>query len=70
MVDGPLEPQAWASLEPPADRRTAWGSPAPAVPVQTIVLIVVGGLVLANIVAALPGRIAARTPIALLLRAE
>jgi hypothetical protein len=26
MVDAPLEPQAGASLERPADRRTAWGA--------------------------------------------
>jgi hypothetical protein len=44
--------------------------PAPTVPVAWIVLVVVGGIVLANIVAAVPGRIAAQTPAALLLRAE
>jgi ABC-type antimicrobial peptide transport system permease subunit len=44
--------------------------PQPTVPLLSIVLIVVGSLVLANIVAAIPGRIAARTPTALLLRAE
>jgi hypothetical protein len=44
--------------------------PQPTVPVLSIVLIVVAALVLANVVAALPGRIAARTPTALLLRAE
>jgi ABC-type lipoprotein release transport system permease subunit len=44
--------------------------PAPAVPVPSIILIVIGGLVLANIVAAVPGRVAAQTPTALLLRAE
>jgi ABC-type lipoprotein release transport system permease subunit len=44
--------------------------PQPTVPVLSIVLIVVGALVLANVVAAIPGRIAARTPTALLLRAE
>jgi ABC-type antimicrobial peptide transport system permease subunit len=44
--------------------------PAPAVPVPSIILIVIGGLLLANIVAALPGRLAAHTPTALLLRAE
>jgi hypothetical protein len=44
--------------------------PAPAVPALAIVLIALGALVLANIVAAVPGRIAARTPTALLLRAE
>jgi hypothetical protein len=36
----------------------------------TVGLIAIGALGLANIVAALPGRIAARTPTALLLRAE
>jgi hypothetical protein len=44
--------------------------PAPTVPVLTTVLIAVGGLVLANLVAAIPGRVAASTPTALLLRAE
>jgi hypothetical protein len=44
--------------------------PAPSVPAETVVLIVVGALVLANLVAAVPGRIAARTPTAPLLRAE
>ena len=44
--------------------------PSPSVPVTSVVIIVVGGLVLANVVAALPGRLAARTPTALLLRAE
>ncbi len=44
--------------------------PSPAVPVVPIVLIALGALVLANVVAAIPGRIAARTPAALLLRAE
>jgi hypothetical protein len=44
--------------------------PQPTVPVLSVVLIVIGGLVLANVVAAIPGRIAARTPTALLLRAE
>ena len=44
--------------------------PAPAVPAMAIVLMALGALVLANIVAAIPGRIAARTPTALLLRAE
>jgi hypothetical protein len=44
--------------------------PQPTVPVLSVVLIVVGALVLANIVAAIPGRIAARTSTALLLRAE
>ena len=44
--------------------------PAPSVPVPSIVLIAVGALVLANLVAAIPARIAANTPTALLLRAE
>ena len=44
--------------------------PAPSVPSVTIALIAVAALVLANVVAALPGRIAADTPTALLLRAE
>ena len=44
--------------------------PEPTVPGPTVVLIAVGALVLANIVAAVPGRMAGRTPTALLLRAE
>jgi hypothetical protein len=40
------------------------------VPGLPVVLITVGALVLANVVAAVPGRMAARTPPALLLRAE
>jgi ABC-type lipoprotein release transport system permease subunit len=44
--------------------------PAPSVPTLSVVLIALGALVLANVVAVLPGRMAARTPTALLLRAE
>jgi hypothetical protein len=44
--------------------------PAPTVPVWSIVSISVGALVLANLVAAVPGRIAAGTPTALVLRAD
>jgi MacB-like periplasmic core domain/FtsX-like permease family len=44
--------------------------PEPTVPGPAVVLITVGALVLANIVAAVPGRMAGRTPTALLLRAE
>ncbi len=44
--------------------------PSPAVPVFPIVLIALGAFVLANVVAAIPGRIAARTRAALLLRSE
>ena len=44
--------------------------PVPSVPAAQIVLVVVGALVLANLVAAVPGRVAARTRTALVLRAE
>jgi len=44
--------------------------PSPTVPVGWIVAISVGALVLANLVAAIPGRLAARTPTALVLRAD
>jgi len=44
--------------------------PDPTVPVLSVVLVAVGALVFANLVAALPGRDAARTPTALLLRTE
>jgi putative ABC transport system permease protein len=44
--------------------------PEPAVPVLSLVLVVVGALVFANIVATLPGRIAARTPVAIVFRSE
>ena len=44
--------------------------PAPTVPVLSIVLIVLGAVVLANLVAAVPGVMAARTKTASLLRAE
>jgi hypothetical protein len=44
--------------------------PAPTVPALSVTLIILGGLVLANVVAAIPGRIAARTPTSLMLRAE
>jgi ABC-type lipoprotein release transport system permease subunit len=43
---------------------------APTVPLGVVVLIAVGALVLANLVAAIPGRIAARTPTAVVLRSE
>jgi hypothetical protein len=43
---------------------------APSVPAVVVILIAVGALALANAVAAFPGRIAARTPTALMLRAE
>jgi ABC-type lipoprotein release transport system permease subunit len=44
--------------------------PDPTVPIVPIVLVAVAALVLANLVAALPGRNAGRTPTALVLRAE
>jgi len=44
--------------------------PAPIVPVTLIAVMIVGTLAIANIVAAVPGRIAARMPTSLLLRAE
>jgi hypothetical protein len=44
--------------------------PRPTVPALAIVAIALGALVLGNLVAAMPGRIAARTPAALLLRTE
>jgi putative ABC transport system permease protein len=44
--------------------------PTPSVPALSIALIAAGALVLANVIAFFPGRIAARTPTALLLRAE
>jgi ABC-type antimicrobial peptide transport system permease subunit len=42
----------------------------PSVPVLQVVIVAAAALVLANVVAAVPGRMAARTPTALLLRAE
>ena len=44
--------------------------PHPTVPAVSLLLVVLGALVLANLVAALPGRIAARTPAAQVLRTE
>jgi hypothetical protein len=44
--------------------------PSPTVPALAITAIALGALVLGNLAAAIPGRIAARTPAALLLRAE
>jgi hypothetical protein len=44
--------------------------PSPTVPAIPIIAVAVGALVLGNLVAAIPGRIAARTPSALLLRTE
>jgi hypothetical protein len=44
--------------------------PDPVVPAASLVLACVAGLLLANVIAALPGRVAARTPAALVLRSE
>ena len=44
--------------------------PEPSVPVLQVFVVGVAALVLANLVAAVPGRMAARTPTALVLRAE
>ncbi len=44
--------------------------PSPTVATLPVVAVAVGALVLGNLVAAIPGRIAARTPAALLLRTE
>lgn len=44
--------------------------PDPVVPAGSIALAAAAALVLANLVAALPGRAAARTPAAIVLRAE
>jgi hypothetical protein len=44
--------------------------PEPTVPVSSVALVALGALVFANVVAAVPGRTAARTPTALLLRIE
>ena len=50
--------------------RAIYAVPLPSVPVVEVVVVALGALVLANLVAAIPGRIAARTPTALVLRAE
>jgi len=44
--------------------------PDPTIPTASVVLIGVGAMIVANLVAAVPGRIAARTPTAQLLRSE
>jgi hypothetical protein len=44
--------------------------PQPTVPILPIALLAIGALVVANVVAAIPGRTASRTPTAVLLRVE
>jgi hypothetical protein len=50
--------------------REIYAVPQPTVPVLSVVVVALGTLALANIVAAVPGLMAARTPTALLLRTE
>jgi hypothetical protein len=50
--------------------RQIYAVPHPTVPVLSVVLVAVGALVLANVVAAIPARLAARTTTALMLRDE
>jgi hypothetical protein len=50
--------------------RQIYAVPEPTVPVSSVLLIAFGTLVLANMVAAIPGRLEARTPTALMLRGE
>jgi hypothetical protein len=50
--------------------RAIYAVPEPTVPVLPVILIALGTLVLANIAAAIPGRLAARTPAAGMLRAQ
>jgi ABC-type lipoprotein release transport system permease subunit len=44
--------------------------PDATVPVVSVILVALGALIFANVVAAIPGRIAARTPTAMVLRVE
>jgi ABC-type lipoprotein release transport system permease subunit len=50
--------------------REIYAVPEPTVPLLQLVYIALGALVLANLVAAVPGRIAARTSTAIVLHAE
>ena len=50
--------------------RAIYAVPEASIPGVEITLIALGALVVANVIAALPGRIAARTPTALVLRSE
>ncbi|HEY1828186.1 MAG TPA: FtsX-like permease family protein [Acidimicrobiales bacterium] len=50
--------------------RQIYAVPSPTVPAGSLLLVAVGAVVLANVVAAIPARRAARTPIALLFRGE
>jgi hypothetical protein len=50
--------------------RAIFAVPSPTVPTLEVVLVALGALVVANLVAALPGQMAARTPTAVVLRTE
>jgi len=50
--------------------RAIYAVPSPSVPVVQVAVVVLGTLILANLSAVIPGRMAARTPTALVLRAE
>jgi hypothetical protein len=50
--------------------RQIYAVPYPRVPILSLALVTLGTLVLANQIAAVPARTAARTPTAFLLRAE
>ncbi len=50
--------------------RDIYAVPEPTVPVLSLLIVGVGALIVANVVAAVPGWIAGRTPTALVLRAE
>ena len=50
--------------------RDIYAVPLPTVPALEVVLVALGALVLANLVAAVPGQMADRTPTALALRAR
>ena len=50
--------------------RNIYAVPEPTVPALAVILVCVGAVLLANLAAALPGRIAAYTPPSLVLRAE
>jgi hypothetical protein len=50
--------------------RAIYVVPDPAVPLAPILLVGIGAMVFANLVAAIPGQVAASTPPALVLRTE
>jgi hypothetical protein len=50
--------------------RSIYAVPLPTVPALEVVFVALGALVLANLVASVPGQMPARTPTALILRAE